>query len=384
MTGIAASSVDTDAPIPFVDLGAQHREIADELRAAIESVLDDSQFILGPHVDKFEKDFSDFHGGAPLQTVSVSSGTAALEMAAHALNWGPGDEVISVANTWISTISSISQSGARPVLVEVDAATHQIDPAAVEAAITPRTKAVIAVHLFGHPAPVHELIKICQKHHLTLVEDVAQALDARIQGRPVGTYGQIACHSFFPGKNLGCLGDGGAILTSDSSLADRVRMLRNYGQPEKHHHVMLGHNARLDGLQAAVLSVKLKHLRDWNARRRQLKAMYDQALEGLPLQLVETPSYGESVHHLYVIKTDRREALQRHLTAKGIAAQIHYPKPVHLQPCYADLGMKTGALPITESLAGRVLSLPFSPHLTPAQIERVADGIKSFWQDAKA
>jgi dTDP-4-amino-4,6-dideoxygalactose transaminase len=367
----------TEAPLqPFVDLWAQHAPLLPQLQQALAAVVHESGFIRGRQAEQFEQEFAAWHG-VPA-ALGVASGTDALVLAARALNLQPGDEVISVPNTWISTIFAISYTGATPVLVDVDPVTHGIDVAAVARAITPRTKAVFAVHLFGQPVELTALAALCQARGLLLVEDVAQATGARHDGQLCGTVGDIGCFSFFPSKNLGCLGDGGAVITRHPALAERLRRLANYGMEPRHQHHEIGYNSRLDTLQAAFLSLKLPHLAGWNAARRHLAARYTALLQGLPLSLPQPAADSEPVYHLYVIQTEQRDALLAHLQQHGVMAQIHYPRLVHEQPCYAHLGYQRGAFPVAERLNQRILSLPIYPEMTAAQQDYVVAVLRNF------
>jgi dTDP-4-amino-4,6-dideoxygalactose transaminase len=364
------------APIPFVDLWAQHEKLLPELTAAMHAVIRDSAFIQGPQVAAFEQEFAAFHG-VP-HAISCANGTDALILAARALDLQPGDEVISVPNTWISTIFAISFVGATPVLVDIDPATQQIDVAAAAKAITPCTKAIFAVHLYGHPADLTALAALCRQHKIALVEDVAQATNAQWDGKLCGTVGDIGCFSFFPSKNLGCLGDGGGILTRRDDLAARLRRLANYGQEPKFTHHEIGYNSRLDTIQAGFLSAKLPHLNDWTAARRRLAARYNTLLRDLPVVTPTEHALAQAAYHLYVIQTERRDAALDYLRNAGVMAQVHYPNLVHLQPCYAGLGYQRGAFPVAEAANARILSLPIYPELTDAQQDRVVGVLAEF------
>lgn len=363
--------------IPFVDLLAQHQPMLSSLQSALADVVHESGFIRGRQLDEFEKAFAAWHGVG--DAIGVASGTDALVLAARALDLQPGDEVISVPNTWISTIFAISYTGARPVLVDVDPVTHAIDVAAVERAITPRTRAVFAVHLFGHPAALSELAALCRAHNIALVEDVAQATGARYDNQLCGTVGDIGCFSFFPSKNLGCLGDGGAVIARNADLAARIRRLANYGMEPRYHHHEIGYNSRLDTLQAAFLNLKLPHLHDWNRARRRLAARYDALLQDLPLMRPSASKKADPVYHLYVIETDRRDDCHDFLRARGVMVQIHYPRMVHLQPCYAHLGYRLGNFPVAERLNERILSLPIYPEMTDMQQDQVVGALRDFY-----
>jgi len=363
-------------PIPFVDLHAQYHSIKDEIDAAVATVLERCDFIMGKAVEEFETEFAEQIGAR--HAVAVSSGTDALNLAVKACGIKEGDEVITVSNTWISTAFAATRVGARVKFVDIDPDTHQIDVEEVSRAITDRTRAIIPVHLYGHPAPVDKLVELSAGRDIKIIEDAAQAPLTECGNRVVGSIGDIGCFSFYPSKNLGCYGDGGAVATNDDAIAENVRILRNYGQTEKFSHIDLGENARLDTIQAAVLRAKLPHLRNWTAQRRVLAGMYDEALEGLPINPVYEPSYGKSVYHLYVIEADDRDACVAHFRENGVMAQVHYPNPIHLQRCYDHLGYTMGSMPVTEKVMGRILSLPMFPELSAEQIVRVADVLRSF------
>lgn len=366
--------------VPFLELKSQYAAIKPAIDAAIARVLERAWFIMGAELEAFEAAFAAACGAR--FCVGVGNGTEALHLALRALDVGPGDEVITVAHTFIATALAISWTGARPVFVEVDPATYTIDVEQVAAVITPRTKAILPVHLYGQPADLGPLIELAQSRGLQVLEDCAQAHGARYGGRVVGTFGEIGSFSFYPGKNLGAYGDGGALVTDDAALAERLRLLRNYGQTGKYHHVTQGYNSRLDELQAAVLSVKLGYLDAWNARRRALAARYDALLADHELILPQRARDRDHVYHLYVVRSRQRDALQRHLASQGIGTLIHYPTPVHLQPAYAELGLARGSLPFSEQLADEVLSLPLYPEMSEAQQDAVVAAIGSFEERA--
>ena len=309
---------------------------------------------------------------------SVGSGTEALHMALRALEIGPGDEVITVTNTWISTSFVIDYVGATPVLVDIDPETYQMDPLELEKAITPRTKAIIVVHLYGHPAPMTKISEICRRHGIYIIEDVAQAILAETDGMQTGTIGDIGCYSFYPSKNLGCYGDGGAVITNHDDIAEKLRIITNYGQSEPFVHSIIGYNNRLDTIQAAILKVKLNYLEDWNKARRQHAQSYISALSDLPIKLPVQRHNAKAVYHLFVIEIDHRDECITHLKDDGISAQIHYPTPIHLQPCYKYLGYKKGDFPVAETAASRILSLPIYPELSSKQIENVTSSLRKF------
>jgi dTDP-4-amino-4,6-dideoxygalactose transaminase len=365
--------------VPFVDLKVQYHALKPQLDPVIDSVLDRTAFVLGPEVTAFERAFAGYVGRK--YAIGVSSGTSALRLALEALGIGRGDEVITVADTYIGTCEAISHVGANVVLVDADPRTYNVDPAQVEAAITPRTRALLPVHLYGQPADMDPLLEIARRHHLYVVEDCAQSHGATYKDKKTGIFGDVACFSFYPGKNLGAYGDGGAVLTDDDTVADRVRLLHNHGQKVKYEHLAVGYCDRLDNLQAAVLGVKLPHLDGWNAARRSRAALYDRLLSDVPGIVTPYVLPGTApVYHLYVIRvTDgRRDALQQHLNAAGIATGLHYPIPVHLQQAYASLGHKPGDFPVSEQLAAQGLSLPMYPELADEQVHYVADCIREY------
>jgi dTDP-4-amino-4,6-dideoxygalactose transaminase len=361
--------------IQFVDLQAQYRVLEPELLEAMGRVLQRGDFILGEELQRFEREFAAFCR-VP-HCVGVANGTDALHLALLAGGVGAGDEVITCTHTFIATVVAIHQVGARPVLVDCDPLTYTIDVAAVERAITPRTKALLPVHLYGQPADMDPLNELARRHRLLMLEDACQAHGAEYQGRRCGTLGDLAAFSFYPGKNLGAYGDGGAVTTAREDLADRVRLLRNYGQRVKNEHTCKGVNSRLDTLQAAILRVKARRLEAWNEARRHAAARYDALLAGTGLVTPKAAPYARHVYHLYVVQTSERAALQRRLDAAKIAHGIHYPTPVHLQPAFADLGYGPGSFPVAEALAPRILSLPMFPELQEAQLQRVATACRS-------
>jgi len=359
--------------IPFLDLGAAYRELRTEIDTAIHRVLDSGWYILGPEVEAFEADWAAYCGAG--HAVGLANGLDALILALRALAIGPGDEVIVPSNTYIATWLAVSAVGATPVPVEPDPATHNIDPARIAAAITPRTRAIIPVHLYGQPADMDPILEIARAHGLRVVEDAAQAHGARYRGRRIGAHGDIVCWSFYPGKNLGALGDAGAVTTNDAALAERVAVLRNYGSRRKYVNEEAGVNSRLDPVQAAVLRVKLGVLDDWTDRRRAVAAAYAGGLTGGDLILPHVPDWADPVWHLYVVRSPGRDALQARLTEAGIGTLIHYPIPPHMQTAYAGLGMAPDALPLARDLAQEVLSLPMGPHLDQENMSFLADEI---------
>jgi dTDP-4-amino-4,6-dideoxygalactose transaminase len=360
--------------VPFVDLKAQFRTIRTEVVPRITRVLEDATFILGPDVAAFEQNFATYVGAR--YCIGVESGTAALKLALQALGIGPGDEVIIPANTFVASALAVSGVGAHPVLVEVDDA-YLIDSALLQAALTPRTKAIMPVHLYGQAVPMDAIESFARQHGLRVVEDASQAHGARWRGRRVGSFGDAGCFSFYPSKNLGAYGDAGAILTSDPKLADRLRLLRDLGQPKKYEHVVKGDNCRLDALQAAILDAKLPHLDAWNDARRRHANAYDAKLSKIGIVPPKRLHDEGHVYHVYVIEVENRERVQAVLSERGIATAVHYPTPIHLQSAYADLGLARGAFERTERSAGRVLSLPMFAELTEEQIDLVVDALAS-------
>jgi dTDP-4-amino-4,6-dideoxygalactose transaminase len=363
--------------VPLVDLAAQYAEIRPEIDAAIARVLDTTSFILGREVSEFEAAFSAFIGSSG--AVGIASGTAALHLSLLALGVKPGDEVITSAHTFIATAEAISHAGATPVFVDDDPVTFNLDPAAVEAAITPRTRAIMPVHLYGQPADMSAITEIAQRRELRVVEDAAQAHGAEVDGRRCGTIGELACFSFYPGKNLGAYGDAGAVTGNDETLLARVRKLRDHGRTTKYDHDEVGFGERIDALQAAILAVKLTRLEKWTEQRRAVARRYDEALDSLPITLPAEAPGRRHVYHLYVIRTNRRDDLLAHLKDASIDAGIHYPVPLHLQPAYASLGMRRGHLPNTEAAATEVLSLPIYPELTESKQAQVIDAVRGFF-----
>jgi dTDP-4-amino-4,6-dideoxygalactose transaminase len=363
--------------VPFVDLKAQYASIKTAVDEAVLTVLSNCNFILGREVTEFESDFANFLGVK--HALGVSSGVDALRLALSALEIGGEDEVIIPANTFIATALAVSAVNARPVLVDIDAKTYNIDPNRIEAAITPRTRAIMPVHLYGQPCDLDAIMDIARRHNLRVIEDACQSHGARFQGRCSGTFGDIGCFSFYPGKNLG--GDGGAIVTNDSQLAEKLSQLRNYGQVKKYYHAEKGLNARLDTVQAAVLGVKLKHLAEWNRRRAENAAYYCQQL--IEIEQVAPPQIAperDHIFHLFVARVKEREKLQQFLGERDITTLIHYPIPIHMQQAYADLGYQHGQFPITERAAEEILSLPMYSELSREQIDYVVSSMADFYR----
>lgn len=362
--------------VPLVDLAAQYAAISEEIDEAISRVVRGTAYILGRELSLFEEEFAAYC--EVRCAVGVDSGTSALELALRAHGIGPGDEVITVANTFIATALAISHCGATPVLVDADPETYTIDVSQLEMMITDRTRAIIPVHLYGHPADMDPIMTVARRRGLVVIEDACQAHGARYKGRRVGSLGHAAAFSFYPAKNLGAYGDGGIVVTNDEGVADRVRLLRDYGQRQKYRHELRGYNRRLDTLQAAVLRVKLRYLDAWNAARRKHAHLYHQLLGSGGATLPAHAAYAEPVWHLYVVQVADRDALARHLAAHGIGTGVHYPVPIHLQPAYGDLGHQRGDFPFSEHAAGRILSLPMYAELTPALIAQVAWSVGQF------
>jgi dTDP-4-amino-4,6-dideoxygalactose transaminase len=364
-------------PVPYLDLRAQIKSLRAELDAAIARALDNCTFCLGPDVAQFEKDFAKFCGAE--HCLGFNSGTSALHVAMRLLDVGPGDEVITTPFTFIATSWAISYCGAKPVYVDIDDATFNLDPKLLQRAITPRTKAVLPVHLYGHPFDADAILEICRKHRLPLVEDACQAHGAKYKGKTIGTLGDISCFSFYPAKNLGACGEGGALVTNNPQFAARAKSLREHGSTQRYHHDEVGYNYRMEGFQGAVLGVKLKHLAKWTAERHRVAKRYAELLAGTPLQLPREAGYAGSAWHLYTVRHPRRDELKKFLDENGIGNAVHYPIPLHLQKAYAHLGHKPGDFPVAEKASREVLSLPMFPELTDAQIGRVAEVVKQFF-----
>ena len=363
--------------ISLIDMKAQYTTLREEIRAAVDRVLESGHFILGPEVEAFEKDFARYCGVR--HAVGLNNGTTALYLALLALGIGPGDEVVTVSQTFVATAEAISWTGARPVFVDVDPATYTIVPAKAERAINKKTKAIIPVHLYGHPADMDPLMALARKHRLKVIEDAAQAHGALYRGKPVGSFGDAACFSFYPSKNLGANGEAGAVVTQSEKLATHLRKLRNHGSLRKDKpSQFVGWNARMEAIQGAILKVKLHYLNEWNQKRREAAARYRELLRETSLALPQEAPAARSVYHLYVVRSKRRAALHAHLNQRGVLSQIHYPTPVHLLPCYRSLRYRKGSLPVTEQLCREVLSLPLYPEITESQIREVAAVILEF------
>jgi len=359
--------------VPFLDLKSPYVELKDELDAAYRRVMESGWYILGKEVEAFEAEFAGYCDTK--YCIGVGNGLEALHLIVRAYGIGQGDEVIVPANTYIATWLAVTHAGAVPVPVEPDERSYNIDPARIEQAITARTKAIMVVHLYGQTADMDPINALARKHGLKVIEDCAQAHGARYKGRRAGALGDAAGFSFYPGKNLGAIGDGGAVTTNDPELADRIRVLRNYGSRSKYHNEIVGYNSRLDELQAAFLRVKLARLDEWNERRRQVAAQYLQALSGqLGLVLPHVPEWAEPVWHLFVVRHGQRDTLQKALNDAGIGTMIHYPIPPHLQPAYAEFNLNEGDFPVSERMAIEALSLPIGPHISVNDLQTVIRG----------
>ena len=363
--------------VPFLNLAAQYAALKNELLPAVEKVLAGAHYILGPNVAALEQEIAAFTGTR--LSVGVNSGSDALTLALRALDIGPGDEVITTPFTYIAPAESIHQMGARIVFADIDPRTFCLDPADVARRLTPRTKAIIPVHLFGQAAPMNELIELSKSRSLQLVEDCAQAIGATYQDRPVGSLGRLGCFSFYPTKNLGADGDGGMVVTSDEALAKKLKMLRVHGIERRYFHDLHGFNSRLDELQAAILRVKLPHLNQWNARRAEIATRYSAGLAGLPLATPVTASGNRHVFHVYAVLTERRDALQQFLADRGVPTIIYYPQPLHLQRVYVDYGWRAGDFPVAEEVSRKILPLPMYPELTDEQVDHVVRTVREFY-----
>lgn len=361
--------------IPILDLKQQYKSIKPEIDAAISGVIESTQFVLGGAVAELEERVATYCGCR--YGVGVASGTDALRLSLAALGVGAGDEVITTPFTFVATANTISHAGAKPVFVDIDPRTYNLDSASVEAAITTRTRAIMPVHLYGQPAEMERIMAIAERASVHVIEDCAQAIGAHYQGRPLGSFGHVSCLSFFPSKNLGAYGDGGMVVTSDPALAEKIDVLRRQGGKRKYYHEILGFNSRLDTLQAAILNVKLKYLDEWNEGRRRVAHRYNELLAGLPVTTPYEAPDGYHVYHQYTIRAPQRAKLAEHLKAKGVATMIYYPVPLHRQPLYAELASLN--LPNAEKAAEEVLSLPMFPELTASQQAFVADHIRGFY-----
>jgi dTDP-4-amino-4,6-dideoxygalactose transaminase len=359
--------------IPFVDLKTQYNSIKDEINAAVLKVLDSTQFVLGDEVAAFEQEFAAYCEAE--HAIAVNTGTSALHLALLAAGIGAGDEVITIPFTFIATTAAISYTGAKPVFVDIDPVSYTMDVSQIEAAITEKTKAILPVHLYGQPADLDPILEIARRHNLVVIEDAAQAHGARYKGKRVGGLADIGCFSFYPGKNLGAYGEGGGVITNNPEYDRKIRMLRDWGQGKRYHHVVLGYNYRMDGIQGAILRVKLRYLNDWTAARQAHAAQYDQLLSNTGLKTPVVMPYAQHVYHVYAVRTPERAQLQAKLTEQGVQTGIHYPIPVHLQAAYSELGHKAGDFPHSEAAANEVLSLPMYAELTSEFQTQVAQAV---------
>jgi dTDP-4-amino-4,6-dideoxygalactose transaminase len=362
-------------PIPFLDLRGMHADLRADLDAAYNRVLEGNSYILGDEVSAFEREFAAY--SEVEHAIGVANGLDALYLVLKAMDIGPGCEVIVPSNTYIATWLAVSYAGATPVPVEPDARTFNLDPALIERAITPRTRAIMPVHLYGQPADMDPINEVARRHGLKVIEDAAQSHGARYRGRRCGGLGDAAGFSFYPGKNLGALGDGGAITTNDAALAARLRILRNYGSEKKYHNLLKGFNSRLDELQAAFLRAKLPHLDSWNASRRRIAQRYLDGMAGCGLTLPQVPDWAEPVWHLFVVQVADRAHFQAALDERGVGSLIHYPIPPHLQPAYAEMQLGRGSLPVAEAIHDQVVSLPMWPQMTDAQVDAVIAAVRA-------
>ena len=360
--------------VPYFDLRAQYAELRGEILAALDGVCRNASFCLGEEVSAFEREFAAYC--EVRHCVAVNSGTSALHLALLAIGVGPGDEVVTTPNTFIATAEAISYTGATPVFADIDPATGNVDPQKLDAAITPRTKAIVPVHLYGRPAAMEALTAIARRHNLAVIEDACQAHGALHRGRRVGSLGRAAAFSFYPPKNLGAYGEGGALVTSDEAIAKFAVAMRDHGQARRYYHESIGYNYRMDGFQGAVLRIKLRRLGQWTARRRELARLYRRQLSTARLEMPSDDPEDESVYHLMVIYVDRRDEVREQLKARGVHTAIHYPVPIHLQKAYGHLGYAAGSFPATERACARALSLPFFPEITDKQVEYVCGALR--------
>lgn len=365
--------------IPISDISRQYLDIKGEIDAALLETIRSGWFILGPRVERFEKEFASYCGAK--FAVGVGSGTEALHLSLVAAGIKEGDEVITVANTAVPTVCAVIFANAKPVFVDIDPVSFNMDPSLIKKKITKRTKAIIPVHLYGQSADMAPIMKIAKEYNLSVIEDACQAHGTEYKKKKAGTFGDLGCFSFYPSKNLGCYGDGGMVVTSDGKLAEKVWLLRNYGQKKRYEHITKGFNSRLDEIQAAVLSVKLKYLDKWNKRRRALASLYDSLLKGSSVQTPVEMEYSKHAYHLYVVRTGKRDELQARLKDKGIQTNIHYPIPIHMQKAYRYLKIGKGSLPVTEKYAEQILSLPLFPELKDEEARCVADTVLE-WENA--
>lgn len=362
--------------IPLVDLKAQYESIKGEIDSAIAEVLATTQFILGPKVEAFEADFANYCQSR--FAFGVNSGTSALHLALLAAGVGPGDEVITVSYTFVATVAGILYTGAKPVFVDIDPLTCNIDPAKIEESITPRTKVIMPVHLYGTCADMDPILEIARRRNLLVIEDAAQAVGAEYKGQRAGSMGDLACFSFYPGKNLGACGEAGAVVTSNEKYVEIIKQLRDQGQSAKYLHERVGYNFRMEAIQGAVLGVKLRHLNDWTAERRRHAKAYSEALLDSGLRLLHEPAACKSVYHIFPLFTERRDELREYLYANGISTGVHYPIPVHMQKGFNNLGFNEGDLPETEHVCREVMSLPMYPELTAETVKQISESVRDF------
>jgi dTDP-4-amino-4,6-dideoxygalactose transaminase len=362
--------------VPFIDLKQQYLSIKDEVLSAVANVFESTQFVLGKEVAAFEEEFAAYSGAK--YGIAVNSGTSALHLALLAAGVGPGDEVITVSSTFVATVAAVVYTGATPVFVDIDPVNYTMDPSQIEAVMTPKTKAILPVHLYGNPADMDPILEIARRYGLVVIEDAAQAHGAEYKGRRCGSMGDLGCFSFYPGKNLGAYGEGGLVTTNNPEFVRTIRMLRDWGAEKKYQHVLKGYNYRMEGVQGAILRVKLRYLEQWTEARRAHAAAYQKALNGADVKLpVEVPG-NRHVYHVFAMQSPNRDEMIQSLNAQGIQTGIHYPIPVHLLPAYSDLGYRPQEFPVTEDLAARELSLPMFPELSEAQIDSVVAGVKAF------
>ena len=361
--------------IPFVDLKAQYHSIKEEVDRAVAGVLESSQFVLGKEVAAFEEDFAAYCGGG--QAIGVNSGTSALHLAFLAAGIKPGDEIITTPFTFVATVAAIYYAGAKPVYVDIDPESYNLDPARLEAAITPRTKAIVPVHLYGQPADMDPILEVARRHGITVIEDACQAHGAEYKGHRTGSLAEMACFSFYPGKNLGAYGEGGAVVTSNPEYAKTIRMLRDWGQSRRYYHDLRGFNYRMEGIQGAILRVKLRHLEKWTEARRAHAAVYTELLAGAGVNTPREMPYARHVYHVFALRSTQRDAAVAAMNAAGVGTGIHYPIPVHLQEAYREPHFKEGDFPIAERVAGEVFSIPMFPELQRAQLEAVCDAVRA-------
>ncbi|QJD85269.1 DegT/DnrJ/EryC1/StrS family aminotransferase [Cohnella herbarum] len=364
--------------IQLIDLKRQYESIKDEIRTSVFDVLDSGNYILGPHVQKLEQEIADYCGAQ--YAIGVANGTDALLLSLDALGIGPGDEVITTPFTFFATAEVISQLGAIPVFIDIDPKTYNIDCSKIEHSITEKTKAIIPVHIFGQPANMDEILLLADKYNLHVIEDACQAIGSEYKGKRIGSMGTVGCFSFFPTKNLGGYGDGGIIVTNDEQLAKRLRILRAHGSNPKYYHSMIGYNSRLDPLQAAMLSVKLKYLDGWNTRRKELSLRYNEALKDLPITCPYAEDDRRHVYHLYIIQSDNRNELISYLENNGVASGVYYPVPLHRQEVYSDLGYQEGSMPVSEEASKRTLALPLYPEMTDGEQNYVISIVRNFFE----